>query len=58
MEEDINLKASQDKKSEPKTLEKILILQKLLDELSERKKALKDSKEKIFSEIDKNSFNI
>ena len=56
MEEDINLKASQDKKSEPKTLEKILILQKLLDKLSERKKALKDSKEKIFSEIDKNSF--
>ena len=53
MNEDINLKANQDLDLESKTtLEKILMLQKLLNDLSLRKKA----KEKILTEIEKNSF--
>ena len=57
MNEDINLKANQDKDLESKpTLEKVLMLQRLLSELNIRKNFLKSTKEKILSEVDKNCY--
>ena len=57
MEEDINHNGNPelDLKSVP-TIEKVLMLQKLLSDLSFRKKTLNDIKGKIISEIDKNCY--
>ena len=57
IKEDINPKINKDLNLESKpTIEKALILQKLLKELSFRKKAFNDTKEKMFSEINKNCY--
>ena len=59
MEEEINYNnKSQDLNLEGMTtIEKVLILQRLLKELKFRKKAFLDIKEKMYSEIDKNLIN-
>ena len=58
MEENINQNTNKDSDLKSmSTIEKILMLQKLLNDLSSRKKALNDIKGKIFSEIDKKCFN-
>ena len=57
MEEDINPNISKALNLEfMPTIEKIKLLQKLLKELSFRKKAFKDTKEKMFIEVNKNCY--
>ena len=57
MDEDINKKANQDINLKSMlAIDKLLMLQKLLKDLSIKKKSLKEIKEEIFSEIDENSY--
>ena len=57
MDEHINKKANQDINLKSMlAIDKLLMLQKLLKDLSIKKKSLKEIKEEIFSEIDENSY--
>ena len=57
MEEDINISINQDLNLESmSTIEKVIMLQELLKELSIKKKSFNDTKEKMLSEMNKNCY--
>ena len=59
MNEDINLKANEDKDVEYKpTFQKVLMLQRLLSEFNIRKNFLKSQKKKFYQKLIKTAINI